>query len=514
MTPDDRTPDPTPRHAPGPTPDPSAGGPTPVGDLFVDHPPAEHGPGFWDAVDRRLADERPGAGAPDVVAAAPAASTAASRSDRDGDEHIVELGAARRVAPRRWPLALAAAAVVAVVALVATSIGGDADGRLDTLDDGVDQAPADPDGGPDRDPDPNPQPTTPPNETGPENTTATATEGVDGVTAAITVTWHDVPQGDEPTRLTGTFAAAVDGSVQLALETEGWEQAHGYDASTATTWSTEAGSEGDTASAVAGAGLLSAIDHVNAYRWRRGFVASEPSDAGDRIEVDGRPTVRFETDLEPNQIGGGPDHLVTLVDAATGIVVRSEESVDGEPWLTVELHDLDWAALLDRAVFGPPAGTDVEDGALRTVDGVPADLEGQVPLPTVLPGGYELVRTQVAAGPDLLLSGSEAGNPAMFPAVVSTYRRGWDELRVTTFAYEDAGFGFADPLGGEGLVAEETDVSLGGDGFFTGVDANLVTAPGADDHLWGVDGTHGFLVAGDATVDDLVAVAEGLRTTG
>ena len=94
------------------------------------------------------------------------------------------------------------------------------------------------------------------------------------------------------------------------------------------------------------------------------------------------------------------------------------------------------------------------------------------------------------------------------------YSRGPQELLITLRPSPvEAGQDWDDPFTrGEGEEATPTEVAIE-DGPFRGATALQVAGPRALPSLWVADGELAFTVSGDVTADELVRIAQSLRTT-
>ena len=163
-----------------------------------------------------------------------------------------------------------------------------------------------------------------------------------------------------------------------------------------------------------------------------------------------------------------------------------------------------------------PPGVEVSrsnDGFRRTSLAGVQGVVGYAPIvPGWLPEGYELA--EVAAGPGQVgVTGAEAGNPPSTDVVSLSFRRGFDQIVVTTRLRNVPGYSqeWADPLAtGEGIVDRPEQVVLSR-GALSGVEANVLVVPRNIPHLWALTDDLVVTVAGDLSREELIRVAESLE---
>jgi hypothetical protein len=243
----------------------------------------------------------------------------------------------------------------------------------------------------------------------------------------------------------------------------------------------------------------------------RALLAAE--DPGVReASYDGRPAWQLEVDAVPNAIVPDftGDRFEIMVDRESGFPVRVVERGRGSLLRELRVERLAVNADLPRDTFRLqfPAGSEVartDDGFRRVRLDETEAIVGYLPLvPTWVPAGFELAEIAVAAesGP----TGTESGNPLSRDVVSLSYRRGLDQLLVTTRRRGTARW--SDPLAtGEGFVDEPERVVIR-DGALRDVTAELVVAPRGVPHLWALTDDLVVTVAGDLGRSELVRVAE------
>jgi hypothetical protein len=250
----------------------------------------------------------------------------------------------------------------------------------------------------------------------------------------------------------------------------------------------------------------------------RAFLAAEDPRVVE-IEYAGRPAWRLDVPVQVNRIVPeySGDEFSIWVDQQTGIPVKIVERKNGRARneLRIDKLAVDAPGARVRPVQFPP-GMEVtrSNGGFRrtSLDGV-QPIVGYAPLvPGWLPEGFELA--EVAAGPGQVgVTGAEAGNPPSTDVVSLSFRRGFDQILVTTRLRNVPGYPqlWADPLAtGEGFVDRPQKVELGR-GTLSGVEANVLVVPRNIPHLWAQTDDLVVTVAGDLSREELIRVAESLE---
>ncbi len=230
---------------------------------------------------------------------------------------------------------------------------------------------------------------------------------------------------------------------------------------------------------------------------------------------EGREAWVLDIAVDPNRIASySGDHLEVTVDQATGFPVRVVESVDGKLIQEIRLEQLEIDPVLPPDAFTlefpPDADVYPADDGFRRVDlETAAQTVGyQPPVPGWVPEGFSL--SVISAAEEAMSTGKEGTNPAAGDVVSIVYRRGFDQITVTTRPIGEDPTLWSDPLaGGEGFVDEPQAVDLR-EGALTGASAWLQIDPRTTPHLWALSDLLVVTVAGDLTRDELVAVAESL----
>jgi hypothetical protein len=229
----------------------------------------------------------------------------------------------------------------------------------------------------------------------------------------------------------------------------------------------------------------------------------------------GRPAWRVDVDTRPNAIAPrlSGDHLRITVDRSSGMPVRIVETKHGRVVSTLRIDQLAVDRKLPRGEFrlAFPAGAAVmrsDDGFRRLPLPRVAAAAGYRPLvPSWLPDGYRLAAAAVAR--ESAPTGKEGGNPPSRMVVSLSYRRGIDQVLVTT-RLRGRGH-WSDPLASaEGFVDAPEPVTLRS-GALRGAGAQVVLAPRGIPHLWSLGRGLVVTVGGDLGRDQLVRVASSLR---
>jgi hypothetical protein len=249
------------------------------------------------------------------------------------------------------------------------------------------------------------------------------------------------------------------------------------------------------------------------------LAARDPS--VEETTYEGRPAWRLEVDAVPSGVvpeftGNG---FTITVDQGTGMPVLVKETRDGafrrEMWIEGLRVDPDVRPGSFTLDFPPDAQPNVLDHGFRRVplDAV-ADAVGYAPLvPARLPEGYEPAEVTVAAGNTGAPTGVEGSNPTSTDVVSLSYRRGIDQILVTTRLRDVPGFPnwWSDPLAtGEGYVDEPEQI-VARRGALSGVEINLLIVARNIPHVWALTDELVVTVSGDLSRDELIGVTESLR---
>lgn len=236
----------------------------------------------------------------------------------------------------------------------------------------------------------------------------------------------------------------------------------------------------------------------------------------------GRPAWRLDVDAVPSAIvpDFSGDRFAVVVDRDTGIPVRVVER-KGD----VVLRELRVEELAVDADLGPdafrlafPADAEVariEDGFRRVpLEDVPAAVRYAPLVPSFVPDGFERTEVAVAeSGPTV----SAAANPPSYRVVSLSYRRGFDQLVVTTrLARVPGAFEarWSDPFPSDDGYREDPERVVLTRGALEGSTAEVLVTPRGVPHLWTEAEALVVTVAGSLSRDELVRVAESLERQG
>ncbi len=228
-----------------------------------------------------------------------------------------------------------------------------------------------------------------------------------------------------------------------------------------------------------------------------------------------RPAWRLDVATVPSAIAPelSGDRFEITVDRGTGMPVEVVESKHGTPLreLRIEGLTVDRTLPADTFRLDFPAGADVmhsDDGFARVaLDQVSATVGYRPLVPGSLPSGFRLARVAVAE--ESAPTGKEGGNPASRMVVSLSYRRGLDQVVVTT-RLRGSGT-WSDPLASpEGFTDSAQPVTVGA-GALAGSEAHVVLSPRTVPHLWALTGKLVVTVEGGLDRAELVEIAGSLR---
>ena len=252
----------------------------------------------------------------------------------------------------------------------------------------------------------------------------------------------------------------------------------------------------------------------------RAFLAARDPTV-EETTYEGRPAWQLEVDAVPS--GVVPeftgDAFTITVDQETGMPVFVKETQDGAFRREMRIEGLRVDPDLRPGSFSldfpPEAQPNVLDHGFRRVrlDAV-AGAVGYAPLaPTWLPEGYEPAEVAVTAGNTGTPTGVEGSNPTSTDVVSLSYRRGIDQVLVTTRRRHVPGFPdlWSDPLAtGEGYV-DQPERIVARRGALSGVEINLLIVARNLPHVWALTDELVVTVSGDLSRNELIHVTESLR---
>lgn len=239
------------------------------------------------------------------------------------------------------------------------------------------------------------------------------------------------------------------------------------------------------------------------------------------ITYEGRPAWRLTVEAVPNAIvpGFSGDGFELTVDQKTGLPVRVVETKNDAFLREIRIERLTVDTEIAPGTFTIrfPRGTEVmrSDASFRRVRLARVrGMVGYTPLvPGWLPAGYEPAEVAVAAGNTGVPTGVEGSNPPSTDVVSVSYRRGLDQVVVTTRRRSVSGSAgsWSDPLAtGEGY-ADEPERLAARRGALSGVELNLLIVPRNIPHVWALTDELVVTVSGDLSRDELIRLSESLR---
>ncbi len=246
----------------------------------------------------------------------------------------------------------------------------------------------------------------------------------------------------------------------------------------------------------------------------RALLADQDPRVGEST-YDGRPAWILSVDTVQNAIVPefSGDRLDVTVDQASGMPVRVLETKSGEFLRELRIEGLTVNADIPAGTFTLDFPQDaevsrVDEGFRRVGLDEVQGVVGYAPLvPKWLPERFELA--EVAVAREGQPTGTEGGNPVSKNVVSLSYRRGLDQVLVTTRSAD--GGPWSDPLAtGEGFVDTPERVVLAG-GALDGRGADIVLAPRGIPHLWVETDDLIVTISGGLGRAQLVRVAESLE---
>jgi len=245
----------------------------------------------------------------------------------------------------------------------------------------------------------------------------------------------------------------------------------------------------------------------------RALLVSGKAARASNTTYQGRPAWRVELRVEPNRVYADFDRLELVIDKETGFPRRVRWTLHGAFRSELRVEGLRVDESVPDGVFSLrfPRGHQVlrtDDGFRRVrLDEATSRLGYKPLVPDTLPQGYRLAEVAVARRSAPTASGA---NPSSRGVVSLSYRRGFDQLSVTTRLRLDHGAHWTDPFAVPGLPAAGKPVRID-TGALKGLIARLVIDPRSIPHLWVVTDKLVVTVSGDANEFELLQVARSLH---
>jgi outer membrane lipoprotein-sorting protein len=254
----------------------------------------------------------------------------------------------------------------------------------------------------------------------------------------------------------------------------------------------------------------------------RVFLAAKDPAVEEVTTADGRPGWRLRVKAIPNGILPPDltgDAFTITVDKETGMPVEVTETREGAFRRQIRIEDLAVNPEVSRNAFTLDFPPDAEprtiDHGFRRVELEDAgEAVGYAPLvPQWAPTGFELA--EVAVSPGIGVPGGvEATNPPSTDVVSVSYRRGLDQLLITTRLRnvpDWAADAWTDPLAtGEGYRDRPERVRVRR-GALSGVELNLLIVPRNVPHIWALTDRLVVTVSGDLSRAELLRISESLE---
>jgi hypothetical protein len=212
----------------------------------------------------------------------------------------------------------------------------------------------------------------------------------------------------------------------------------------------------------------------------------------------------------------GEERLIT-VDRETGIPVRNRLFHEGRPgaeW-RIEALSVEDEHGQESFTLRPSAGqqrTRYDMGFRRIRLEAVRGRVGYSPLvPTWLPSGFEPAEAAVAES-SRPTGDEQRQNPPSRNVVSLRYRRGLDELIVTTRLSGPDRASWGDPVIGSSPMAQGPEKITFDAGALRGNSGQLVIDPNSVPHVWAIAGPLVVTVAGNLDRAEAIRVAESLRS--
>jgi hypothetical protein len=230
----------------------------------------------------------------------------------------------------------------------------------------------------------------------------------------------------------------------------------------------------------------------------------------DEVEHEGQPAWRLVTETE-----NPGEELELTIDRETGVPVRELLFSHGElvSELRIDAPRVDALIPPDSFAIEPETGQQLsrrDDGFRRVSLASVEDAVGYDPLvPETLPKGYEPAEIAVAARARPTGDDGLGRNPVSRGVVSLAYRRGLDEIVISTRLIGPDPAVWSDPVLTDALNSAPEIVTFSR-GALDGARGELVVDPEVVPHVWGMTDRLVVTVAGDLTREELIRVAESL----
>jgi hypothetical protein len=228
------------------------------------------------------------------------------------------------------------------------------------------------------------------------------------------------------------------------------------------------------------------------------------------VEHEGRPAWRLVTETE-----NPGEELELTIDRETGVPVRELLFSHGElvSEFRIDAPRVDAPVPPDSFGIEPETGQELsrrDDGFRRVSLASVEDTVGYDPLvPQSLPSGYEPAEIAVAARARPTGDDGLGRNPVSRGVVSLAYRRGLDEIVISTRLIGPDPARWSDPVLTEASNTTPEIVTFSR-GALDGARGELVLDPEVVPHVWGMTDRLVVTVAGDLTREELIHVAESL----
>lgn len=225
-----------------------------------------------------------------------------------------------------------------------------------------------------------------------------------------------------------------------------------------------------------------------------------------------RPAWRYEAKFASNKLGGpgAPDEIRAIVDRQTAFPVSVTRLSGGNvvESLTVERLVVNPTVPAGRFVLANDKVAASDEGFEEVQRPEAAARAGFVPLVPDVGDGFAFDEVAVARTPGG--TGPEGSNPNPGPVVSESFRRGIDQITVSTRATGPDASAWADPFGGEGMSLHADAVPVT-KGALAGSTAQIVLDAQSVPHAFVVSSRFVVTVAGAIDRAGLVAAMNSLH---